>query len=111
MTTCSDNHRLGRVSCGQTYGGEMQHCAARVSWSEHEDGYAHVTAELGTIELMWRKGKGTGEPAEPTSIGLHQDARGVWRRPAVGVAIDATLTRQQYDGDRPDLYGNLDMYL
>lgn len=83
MTTCSDNHRLGRTSCGQTYGGEMQHCVARVSWSEHDDGYAHVTAKLGTIELMWRKGKGAGEPAEPSSIGLHQDARGVWRRPGV----------------------------
>lgn len=98
MTTCSDNHRLGRVSCGQTYGGEMQHCVARVSWSEHEDGYAHVTAKLGTIELLWSKGfgkNGNGEMAEPSSVGLHQDARGVWRRPGrepdIGAIVDVRL--------------------
>lgn len=82
MSTCSDNHRLGRIGCGQTFGGEMQHCVAKVSWSQHPDGMAHITAKLSTIEKCWAKGKGTGEMANPADIGLHQDARGVWRQPA-----------------------------
>jgi hypothetical protein len=57
----------------------MQHCVARVSWSEHPDGMAHITAKLSTIEYLWAKGK--TEPANPAELGLHQDARGVWRRP------------------------------
>jgi hypothetical protein len=31
--------------------------------------------------MCWAKGKG-GEMANPADVGLHQDARGVWRRPA-----------------------------
>ena len=84
MTTCSDNHRLGRIGCGQTFGGEMQHSVAKVSWSTHPDGMAHITGKLSTIEKCWAKGNklGLGEMANPADIGLHQDARGVWRSPA-----------------------------
>ena len=78
--TCSDNHRLGRIGCGQTYGGEMQHSVAKVSWSQHPDGMAHITARLSTIEKCWAKGD--GEMANPADLGFHQDARGVWRQPA-----------------------------
>lgn len=80
MATCSDNPRLGRVGCGQTFGGEMQHSVARVSWSDHPDGMAHVTGRLSTIERCWAKG--AGEMANPADLGFHQDARGVWRQPA-----------------------------
>ncbi len=80
MATCSDNPRLGRIGCGQTFGGEMQHSVARVSWSAHPDGMAHVTGRLSTIDKCWAKGKG-GEMANPADLGFHQDARGVWRQP------------------------------
>ena len=58
----------------------MQHATAKVSWSQHPDGMAHITGRLSTIEKCWAKG--TGEMANPADIGMHQDARGVWRQPA-----------------------------
>ncbi len=82
--TCSDNHRLGRIGCGATFGGEMQHSVAKVSWSTHPDGMAHITAKDSTIRHLWAKGK--DEMANPADVGLHQDARGVWRRPGREVA-------------------------
>ena len=84
MATCSNNPRLGRVGCGQTFGGEMQHSVARVSWSTHPDGMAHITGRLSTIEACWSQGlgkNGNGEMANPVDLGFHQDARGVWRQP------------------------------
>lgn len=77
---CVDNPVLGRIGCGATFGGEMQHCVAKVSWSTHPDGIAHITAKLSTIDLLWSKGK--TEPADPATLGLHQDDHGTWRRPA-----------------------------
>ena len=88
MTRCTDNHRLKRQACDCEFGGELQHCVARVSWSEHPDGRAHVTAVLSTIEHMWAKGDGT-EPANPADLGYVRNERGVWRRPM----DDATRAR------------------
>lgn len=77
--TCTDNPRLGRVGCGATFGGEMQHCIAKAPWSTHADGMVHITAKLSTIELLWAKGG--SHPANPVDLGMTQDDRGVWRRP------------------------------
>jgi len=77
--TCTHNPATGRLACGQSFGGELQHCVAPVSWSRFTDGLAHVTASLGLIEWLWRKGG--GEPADPASLGCTQDATGRWRRP------------------------------
>lgn len=88
MATCVDNPRLGRIGCGQTFSGEMQHSVAKVTWSEHADGMAHITARLGTIEACWARGlgkNGKGEMAHPATLGFHQDDRGVWRQPPVSV--------------------------
>jgi len=80
VSKCTNNERLSRVSCGCEFGGELQHCVARVSWSEYPDGRAHVTAVLSTIDTMWAKGNGH-EPANPADLGFVRNERGVWRRP------------------------------
>lgn len=80
MATCTNNDRLGRIGCGQTFSGEMQHCVASVPWSEWPDGLAHVTARLSVIDKCWSKGKG-GVMANPADLGFVQDDRGVWRHP------------------------------
>lgn len=84
MSECKDSPRVGRISCGGTYGGELQHCVARVSWSQFPDGLAHVTASLSVIERLWSIGfgpKGSGEFANPADHGYEQDERGRWRMP------------------------------
>lgn len=78
MSECVTNTTLGRVGCGATFTGEMQHCVAKVAWSEHADGMAHITGRLSSIEKCWKKG---GEMVHPASVGLVQDDRGVWRAP------------------------------
>lgn len=79
MTTCVDNPALGLIGCGQSYGGELQHSVARVPWSAHPDGRAHVTASLSVIDRCWEKGR--GQMADPVQLGYEQDSRGLWRRP------------------------------
>lgn len=84
MSACTDSPRCGRIGCGGTYGGELQHCVARVSWSQFPDGLAHVTASLSVIERLWSIGfgpKGSGELANPAEHGYEQDERGRWRQP------------------------------
>lgn len=83
---CVDNERTNRIGCGAAYSGKLQHCVAKVPWSNHPDGRAHITASLSTIDLMWEKGyhdpKGENDwPAEPSSIGLVQDSFGRWIQP------------------------------
>ncbi len=64
MTTkCTSNPRLGLIGCGAEYGGERQHSVARVAWSEHDDGRAHITGALSTIDALWR-GEKMLHPAE-----------------------------------------------
>ena len=86
MTTdCTHNPRTARIACGQSFGGELQHCVAPVSWSRYPDGLAHVTASLSVIERMWSHGMGkdgNGEPTDPAVLGFTQDASGRWRSPA-----------------------------
>lgn len=98
MATCTDNTTLGRIGCGATYSGEMQHCVAVVPWSTHPDGMAHITAKSSTIDLMWAKGRGT--LVEPSSIGLVRDDRGVWRRP---ISEEA---RARLNASRAELFGS-----
>ena len=93
MSRCADNPATGRIGCGQTFGGESQHCVARVPWSTHPDGRAHVTASLSTIEYMWTKGDGT-HPADPSTLGYEPNANGRWRRPLTDEE------REQMDRDR-----------
>ena len=80
MSKCTDNPRLGRISCGAEFGGELQHCVARVPWSSSPDGMAHLTARASTIDFLWAKGEG-GVMADPTEFGIAPNDRGVWRRP------------------------------
>jgi hypothetical protein len=80
MAKCTDNTRLGRVGCGATYSGEMQHSVARVPWSEHPDGLAHITGRYTTIDVCWRKAV-RGVMADPKTLDLVQNERGVWARP------------------------------
>ena len=75
---CTDNPRLGITGCGATYSGEMQHCVAAVSWSEHTDGKAHITARLSTLERLWRKNT-LANPAETSDLML--DGHGRWVKP------------------------------
>lgn len=79
MSTCRDNHRLGRIGCGASYSGNTQHSVATVSWSRHPDGQAHVTASLGVIERLWRNQR--TEMADPAALGYAQDSNGRWRQP------------------------------
>ena len=79
MATCTDNARLGRTGCGATYSGELQHSVARVPWSRHPDGLAHITASLSVIDKCWAKGG--REMADPAALGFEQDASGRWRKP------------------------------
>ena len=79
MSTCIDNPRLGRIGCGATYSGELQHAVAAVPWSRHPDGRAHVTASLSVIEKCWAKGG--GQMADPATLGYEQDGTGRWRQP------------------------------
>lgn len=91
MTPCTDSPRTHRIACGQSFGGELQHCVAPVSWSRFPDGLAHVTAARSVIDAMWAKGDGT-EPADPASLGFTQDASGRWRSPAPEVMAHWTRT-------------------
>jgi hypothetical protein len=89
VSTCKSNTRTGRIGCGATYSGEMQHMVERVSWSEHPDGRAHITGRLSTIERL-RSGKTKREPSNPADDEkLYRDERGVWRQ----VAPEGTWTR------------------
>lgn len=78
MSACTDNTRLGRIGCGATFSGALQHCVARVPWSRFPDGLAHVTASLSVIDQCWRKG---AQMADPATLGFEQDQSGRWRRP------------------------------
>lgn len=88
MSACTDSHATKRQSCGQTFGGELQHCVARVPWSQYPDGRAHLTASLSAIDYLWRKGGDT--LANPAEHGFTQDERGRWRSPA-DPEVTATL--------------------
>ena len=79
MSTCTDSPATGRQGCGATFSGELQHCVARVPWSRHPDGLAHVTASLSVIDKCWTKGK--GQMADPAALGFEQDNNGRWRQP------------------------------
>lgn len=90
MSTCKDNPRAGRIGCGATFNGRQQHAVARVDWSTHADGRAHVTfSNENTADLCWR-GETMRDPA--TLVDKHgkprlrQDDKGIWR----------------YPGERPD---------
>ena len=43
---CTHNPRTARIACGQSIGGELQHCVAPVSWSRYPDGLAHEVCQL-----------------------------------------------------------------
>lgn len=81
MSTCTDNHRLGRQSCGATFSGETQHCVAKVSWSKHPDGMAHISACDSLIRQLWRLGDQV-EPIDPSTrpdlFKLNDQGRWVW---------------------------------
>lgn len=77
MAKCTDNERLGRIGCGQTYYGEMQHSVAKVPWSEFPDGMAHMTARAGLIDMLWQG----NVLRDPKDFGLVKDDRGVWHKP------------------------------
>jgi hypothetical protein len=88
MATCSDNTRLGRIGCGATYHGELQHSVAKVSWSTHPDGMAHITASLSLIDILWNKGGGD-TMVDPATVldktgtpRFRLDTRGIWRNAA-----------------------------
>lgn len=87
MARCTDNPATGRQACGAEFGGELQHCVAKVSWSTHPDGLAHITAVDSTIAKMWMKGKG-GEPVHPAALGYVLTERGVWRMPSDGSWVE-----------------------
>jgi len=100
MSACTDSTTNHRKNCGQQFGGELQHCVARVSWSEFPDGLAHVTASLSVIERLWSLGfgpNGSGELANPAIYGYEQDERGRWRMPMTDDERDA-LTARYADG-------------
>ena len=80
MSRCTDNPRLGRIGCGAEFGGEIQHCVARVPWSTSPDGMAHISARLSTIDLLWAKGE-NGVMADPADLGIEPNERGYWRKP------------------------------
>lgn len=80
MATCVDNPATGRTGCGASFSGQLQHSVAKVPWSTHPDGLAHITGRLSTIDMCWSKGDGT-TMANPADIGLEQDSRGIWRQP------------------------------
>jgi hypothetical protein len=96
MSHCTDNHRLGRIGCGASFSGELQHSVAKVPWSTHSDGMAHITGRLSTIDLCWRKGTGN-VMANPADIGLEQDHRGVWRQPMTDAARARLADRNNDD--------------
>lgn len=81
MATCVDNPALGIIGCGATFGGERQHSVARVSWSDHPDGRAHITGALTTIDKCWKKGKGD-QMAHPAKCGFTELRPGYWGTPA-----------------------------
>lgn len=80
MATCTDNPALGVVGCGATFSGERQHCVARVDWSDHPDGRAHITGALSTIDKCWKKGKGD-KLAHPSKCGFVELRPGYWGQP------------------------------
>ena len=80
MSACVDSPTTGRIGCGATYSGEMQHCVARADWSQHPDGRAHITASLSVLDKLWAKGA-SNQPANPVDHGMEQDDRGRWRVP------------------------------
>lgn len=69
MATCTDNPRLGIIGCGARYTGERQHSIARVAWSEHGDGRAHITGSVTQIERLWA-GDRMRHPSELPKSGL-----------------------------------------
>lgn len=80
MAVCRSNPRLGRIGCGAEYNGELQHSVAKVKWSEHPDGIAHITARASTIEILWnRGGEEMANPADQEDMELNGD--GYWVRP------------------------------
>lgn len=82
MAICTDNARLGRIGCGASYTGETQHSVAKVSWSTHPDGMAHISAADSTILKLWGKGrKSGGEMAHPAEHGFVQNENGRWGTP------------------------------
>ena len=83
--TCVDNPRLGRSGCGATYSGRVQHSVARVPWSTHPDGLAHVTfTGEDASDLCWRGGTmrdpATVRHPKTGELLLEQDERGRWQR-------------------------------
>ena len=84
MASCVDNERLGRIGCGTKFSGNQQHSVAKVEWSEHPDGMAHVTfASIEAPEMCW-KGDAMRHPASLTHAKtkaplLEMSDRG-WRR-------------------------------
>lgn len=90
MSTCTDNHRLGRIGCGAKFVGRQQHAVDRVNWSDHPDGRAHVTFSNEGVADLCQKGEQFVDPG--TVVDKHDqprlrcDDKGVWRRA----------------GDRPD---------
>ena len=80
MTKCTNNTRLNRIGCGQEFSGELQHSVVKVSWSQYEDGRAHITASSSTINKCWSLNK-EGKMSNPADLGFTQDERGIWRQP------------------------------
>lgn len=84
MSACGNNDRTGRIGCGATFRGRQQHAVARVPWSQHPDGRAHITfSNEGNADLCW-KGEEFQDPE--TVVDKHGERRlepnekGVWRR-------------------------------
>lgn len=83
QTECRSVPRLGIVGCGRQYSGETQHSVAKVAWSAHPDGRAHVTGTREAIDLLWEKGV-MREPATVEAVETDERGRLQRRRIATG---------------------------
>jgi hypothetical protein len=83
MSRCTDNPRAGRTGCGATYTGGMAHSVARVPWSTHPDGRAHITFGTDKASLVCWRGDTMRDPSTITTKDgrnvFAQDERSVWR--------------------------------
>lgn len=107
MTVCTDNSRLDLTGCGATYNGRQQHSVARVGWSTHPDGRAHVTFTTETAaDLCWR-GDRMRDPATVTNRKgerlLTLGGRGVWK--GAGSPPERVRVTRQSDANASEVSG------
>lgn len=75
QSSCKDNTRLGRIGCGATYSGRVQHSVVKVPWSTYPDGMAHLTFTGDRASDVWWA---EGCPDPTTCDRLERDALGRW---------------------------------